>query len=450
MPAAVIKTTSFAGSSNLYRKDSTGLAAQIRGLAVDNARRVMENAGVPDLTDSSGGAANASLAAVAMTIPTAAFDATSAGGAQLTASNAAFVKFENAGRVLTNSINNARARLGLSVMSAASGTQVTANTIPAQDLSVATANGTAAIDYATGIAAMKAIKKNVYRLYRGLNGVLKAMGEPPVTYTLIKEANFPADVNLTAITAASASATGASSVSKTVMDAFLVAVAGNLATMASLWNFTMYQGGLSDLTDSSGGTASTTTVVAQTLPTAVPGAATTSAPKAGFDAQLAIIANNVATLAARSNLLIAHFGGTRLTDSSGGTASATTVAAMSNNLTAVDGSTGTVAVDQATALARMATVRDDLADLTTAVNTLTGYFGLQPLTNSLGVTGNTTIAAITATGTGVGGGGNVTLLDTAVDTWLGQVMNNIATLTAKLNAMTGADAPAKPLSVVAG
>lgn len=444
-----VKTTSFNNLASTYRKDGIGLGPVIRGILIDNARMKIEVTQVPDLTDNSTGVASATVSAVAMAIPTAPFDATSAGGAQLTATNAAFVKIENAGRVLVNSINNARARLGMPNMAAASGVQAAADTIPAQDKSVATANGVSAIDYATGIAAMLQTRKNIYRLFRGMNGLFRAMGEPIMSHTLINAANFPSDLNLSAITAASASATGASSISKTVMDAFLDACANNIATMALVWNRQMVQGGsITDLTDSSGGTASPTNIVAMPTPAAAAGAATTSSPKAGFDAQLAIIANSCASLAARTNILIDHFGGTRLTDNSGGTPS-TTLAAQSANLTAVDGSSGTSAVDVVTAAARMASVRNNIADLTRAINLLAPSFGVGLLADASGGSANTTLEAITATGTGVGGATPVTMLDSAVDTWLGQVQNNIATLAGRLNAMTDANMPKKPLSFYA-
>ena len=60
------------------------------------------------------------------------------------------------------------------------------------------------------------------------------------------------------------------------------------------------------------------------------------------------------------------------------------------------------------------------------------------------------LVAISATAAGVGGTGNVTLLNSAVDTWLGITANNISTMAAVLNAMVAMVHTTKPLLVIAG
>ena len=201
------------------------------------------------------------------------------------------------------------------------------------------------------------------------------------------------------------------------------------------------------LTDNSGGTAAAS-LLANPAPVAVAGAATTSAPKAGFDTELGKIANNLADLALRANLLLGQNDMATLTDSSGGTAN-TTLEALLVNLTAVDGSTSTAALDEVSARLRMASVNSALSSLAAAVNDLAVVYGVAPLADLLGGTVDTTIPAIAATAGGVSGTGPVTMLDVAVDAWLVINRNNVASLAARLNAMVGAAALAHAPSVVA-
>jgi hypothetical protein len=252
------------------------------------------------------------------------------------------------------------------------------------------------------------------------------------------------------VPAGTASATGALSVSKTLVDAFLAAHANNLATIAAAFNaFQVIMGGfsgISDLTDSSGGSASDT-LAAFTVPTPAAGAATTSSPKAGFDTALGVIENNQAEVATRMNVIRAAFGLAKYTDSTGQTPNGT-LESQSVNLTAVDGSSGTSAVEPVSGLARLATIRDNNASLAAGINELCDFFGLTHLTNNNGGSASTTIANIAATSTGVGGAN--TLLDTEVDAALSVIRDNLSSLAAKLNAMTGSGAQiGKPLHVVA-
>jgi hypothetical protein len=415
-----------------------------RALAIDNARMKVEIAEVADLTDNTTGTAGASVADIP--VQTAKFDATSAGGAQRAAFNTALGKIENAGRVLTNSMNNVRARLGMTLLSAASGAQAAKDTIPAQDKTVTEATGTSAADFTTGKAAMLAAKDNVGRLLRSLNEIMIAIGEDELASSLAGD--VASDDDLVALTAASASSDGSSSVSKAAADAFLTAVANALASIAGRWNDRMFQTGLSDLTDNTTGTAANG-LVANAIPALAVPAATTSSPKAGFDTQLGVIKNNIADLALRVNTLRKRYGLSVLTDNSGGTAD-TTLAALSADLTAVDGSSGTTAVDGASARDRMTKINNALSSLGASINELCDKFGVQRLTDALGGVVSTTIAAIAATATGVGGGSDpITLLDADVDAWLDTNADNIATLAAKINECTGSGAPTKPLGVVA-
>ncbi len=204
---------------------------------------------------------------------------------------------------------------------------------------------------------------------------------------------------------------------------------------------------LAALTISTGGTPALV-IAAAAVPAAVPGAATTSAPKAGFDTVLAIIANSIASLASRVNAMSALTGGDVVTDNSAGSVS-TTLAAVTNALTAVDGSSGTVALDAVTAKDRMTKVNNAISALAAAINAQAAAIGYTKYSDASAGVVALTIPAIAATGTGVGGTGNVTMLNSAVNTWLTTTRNNISSLGTLLNAVTNNTNLDLPLSVVA-
>lgn len=444
MPAIKVTRDYFSGTSKLF--GTGGLGEVIRGLAVDHARIKLEIAAIGDLTDNTTGVA--ALSVVDQVLPTAVFDASAAGGATRTEFNTAIGKFEDAGKVLVNAFNDARARLGLPLLSAASGAEAAADTIPAQDKSVNTTSGATSLNYTAGRTAMQKAKDNLHRLVRGLNDIRVAVGHEKLATAL--SGSLPSDYALVTIADAAADADGATAISKAVADTFLDSLADNLATIAASWNDAMFQTGLSDLTDSSGGTPAAGLAV-NTIPALAAGAATTSSPKAGFDTRLGVIEGNLSDLCARMNLLRARYGLAKYTDSTGVTPD-TTLAAQNAALAAVDGSTGTDAVDGATARTRMQTIHNALSSLAVGINELCGFFGIDELTDALvGSTLSTTIANIAATGTGVGQDvtPDATLLDSAVDTWLTTCAHNVATLATKLNAMTGVGSPNQPLGVVA-
>lgn len=417
----------------------------IRGILIDNARKAIQVAGVADLTDNSTGTGGTSFTDVPL--PSGAFNATSAGGAQTTGFNTSLGKINNAFRVLTNSMNNARGRLGMPLLVAVEGTQAAKDTVAALDLSVTTTSGATSADYASASAAMTNVRRNLTLMEDAFQHLLDAVGNNREVNT--SKADFALTSTMTVTGTVTSSADGTNSLSKADCDLFLAAVANNIATLAKHWNEIMVQAGFTALTDNSAGTAATA-LVANAAPAAVAGAATTSAPKAGFDTQLAIIANALASLNSRMNAMRIGFDYSTYTDNTAGTVS-TTLAAISNALSAVDGSSGTSAVDVVSATTAMTSINNSLSSLCVGINDLANLMGLTPPVGDAPVgTASLTLAVVSATGTGVGGAGLVTMLNTAVNTWLGNTRSNIATLAAALNAMVGTNAFYKPLSAVAG
>ena len=63
MSAIKVKITQFTGLANVYSRNPYGLAAIVRGVAIDNARLKVEVAGVHDFTDNSSGVAAAGIVA---------------------------------------------------------------------------------------------------------------------------------------------------------------------------------------------------------------------------------------------------------------------------------------------------------------------------------------------------------------------------------------------------
>jgi hypothetical protein len=179
MTAILIKRHQFSGLSKVYSGDPDGLSAILRGIAIDNARLKVEVSGVKQFTDNSSGAASSGL--VALTIPLVAIDATSAGGAQTTALNTSLGKIANAGKVISNTINEASTLLGLPASSAASGAQAAADTIAAMDKTGASATGASAASFASTIVAFKAARDNFARLGNGANAIFAAVGASRVS-----------------------------------------------------------------------------------------------------------------------------------------------------------------------------------------------------------------------------------------------------------------------------
>ncbi|MET4190664.1 MULTISPECIES: hypothetical protein [unclassified Bradyrhizobium] len=419
----------------------------LRGMAQDVARRTLEAAGIVDLTDNTTGTANAT-AYVDIPLPVLAIDATAAGGVTASSLNTSIGKIENAIRVAAAALNNVRGRVGLPLLVAVSGTIAAANTLPALDLTGSAGTGAAAADYASTVSALTNLKANINLLENSFQHVLDALGNNRQTMGL--RANVSAlNRTMTAAGTVTASATGTSAVAIADVTAFLAGAANALASLALRWNQVFVQGGFTALTDSTGGTVAATGLAANAVPAAAAGAATTSAPKAGFDTALAVIANAVASLTKRVNDIRTTYDLPLITDGSTGTVS-TTLAAETVALTAVDGSTGTVALDVVTATARMTAVNNALSSVAASVNDLLAMVGSQDLVaDALAGTASLTIASMAATGTGVGAATPVTMLNTAVQTWLTGTRNNVATLAAALNSLVGTNAVFKPLSVVA-
>lgn len=439
-----VSKSSFSGNAFLYDTGALGLGAIIRGLAIDNARRVIESTQIGDFTDNSTGTAASGIVDLAA-FP-AVFDATSAGGAQLAAFNTAIGKVENALAVIGGYLNRARGRLGLSQISLGVGAIATAGTIPAQDKTVATSNGTSALDWASGRASMLVAKQNLQKVVRAFQEVRVALGYSKLPSALTGAVSD--DYALADIPTAAASSTGASSIAKTVVDTFLTALAANIATIAAQWNLMMTQGALTDLTDSSGGTASDVLAALGAF-TPYTTAGTDLAPKAGFDTEIAKWRNNFADLTARVNILRGKLGLPQLTDSSAGTAN-TTIESVSVNLTAVTGS-GNTGLAVGSANTTLTAVKNNLATLAAAINDLADEFGVVALTDNTGGTasGSKTIVAMPDSGAGVDGTSLSSAADTEVDAKLVILRNAFASLAAKLNEMTGSEAASAPLNVVA-
>jgi hypothetical protein len=237
MTAILIKRHQFTGLSKVYSREPDGLAAILRALAIDNARLKVEVSGVKQFTDNSGGTAGSVL--VALALPLVAIDATSAGGAQVTALNTSLGKVANVGKVMTGTINEASALLGLPASSSASGAQATADTIPALDLTPTSASGSTAATFASTVASLRVAKDNLARIANGMNAVLAAVGASKVSAAILGP--HALDLALIAIPAVVGSAPTAA-VKKADVDAFLASYANNVATLAAAWNAAMNAG----------------------------------------------------------------------------------------------------------------------------------------------------------------------------------------------------------------
>lgn len=456
--AARVKRGHFSGVGKVHDAAYDGLAEIIRGLAIDNARNKIESAGVTDATDSSTGTAVTADATrltagiVALAIPTAFFDAASAGGADVTETNTAIGVVHNALAALADHVNNLAGRLGLPVVTWATGSVATAHTIPAITKTVATANGANAVGFTTGTAAMNVLRNNFATVLHALNRALTASG-----YAVFKDNSggspqtddTPVMTTTSATTGGQGTPAGAASVSKAVMDAFLTGLANNVATTISYVNNVFGAVSTTDITDSSGGSASATrTLAAMTLPTAVNGAATTSSPKTEFDTEIVKYEDAIAELAAKLNPLLERFDVPLLIDNTGAAVNGT-IAALVAALTAVDGSGGTLGLNATDGIARLTTAASAMRSIAAKLNQILPAYGEWLITDSIGVgTVSDTLANIAVSGA-AGTGTADCLLDTAVDAALVVLKNSAATLAAVINVIVGAGTADRPLSVAA-
>lgn len=444
-----VTSTHFTGSSKVFTGDDEGLSSVIRKVAQDLARTRISS--ISDLTDNSTGVGvyPAALAAQSGS-SVAAFTETSTASAPKAGFDTAIGKVGDAMAVIAEHINKINAPLGLPlVVDNTGGAVATSGTIPALDKAL-TAVSSNCLDVVTGRLRLETIKVNIARLSGCANRIAVAIGEPKLTMTALGE-GFDGSSTLDAIadSGTAVDGTAASTIADTVVDAELDTIADNIATIAGFLN-AIFGAQDTDLTGNTNGTASTTAIAAMTIPaTAVDGAATTSSPKAGFDTAIGNIEDALAELAARTNSLYKRNNlSDVLTDNTGVTPNG----ALPNTavaLTAVDGSSGTNAVDFTTGSDRMGKIRDAVASIAAKVNTLAAIYGLGELTDNSGGTAGSTIDDLAATGTGVGGAGT-TILDTVADAFLLATVNNIESLKDKLNAMTGTtNLTDLPLQVVA-
>ena len=240
MPAIKVKATQFTGTSKVFSRDPDGLAAIIRGIAIDNANLKVQVAAVHDFIDNSTGVATSPPVLPNLTpLVDGVVDATTlAVGANLAALNTSLGKLQNACKVMTNTLNVARSLIGLTALTCAVGTQVTVDTIPAQDKTNATASGTSAANFASAYTALAVGAANVYLLAEGANEVLTAIGALNVTLPKVPRAYGQV---LSAIPAVVADTTGASSASQADVQGWLIAVSQAIATLAATWNVAMTQ-----------------------------------------------------------------------------------------------------------------------------------------------------------------------------------------------------------------
>jgi hypothetical protein len=401
-------------------------------------------------------------------IPAASIDGTSGSvGATETTFNISLTAAQNAIAVIGDWINRVRCKVGglPPINLNSDGTITTAGTIPAQTLTNAGTNGASCPTFASATAAMQVVKNNMTILTQAWNDVLVAIGALPIgVYTPIADplgGYFTYNQNPVyggeyTLSAATASVVGVAgppdpTIYATAAIAFFTTVANDMATIAASYN-SIVLGTATDtaLTDSSTGTATSYpySLTTNATPAAVADAATTSAPKAGFDTALGVLANTISSLAAYTNNLLNFVGQPPLIDntnpnSQGGPATVSlTLAAETHALTATTASPN--CVDVVTASARMQTINNSLLSIATQVSRLMFIFngeqGVSGFATSADVA-SMTLAPLPITAAGVGGGSAlITMLNTSVNTWLQNTSDSVATLAAALNTMTGTNA----------
>lgn len=420
----------------------------LRALAQDGARSRLEISAISDIVDNTTGVAAAAIVAVGTP---ANANASGTNLAPKAAFDTAMGKLDDAGASLARTLNEYLGLLGADLLAWSVGT-VTQGTIPALDKALAAVDGSGdtGVEAVSGRAALVTARNNFATLMKIANKVSAALGDTTLSDWTGGAADEGGAIAGIAATDAGVDGIGENySLLDTAVDTELDNLANNYATLLNYLN-DLLGVPIADLTDSSGGSA-TDTAAAVVIPPPFTSAGIDSTPKAGFDTLLGVIGNNIADLAARTNEIGQRFDSTLLTDNSGGTAD-TTVEAQLAALTALD-PTGNDGVEQATAIARIDVIRDNLSTLIARINQLAPEFGLVVITDNSGGTADTALwvldDVVTATGAGADGTADSTLEDSVTDVALLRFRETVASLAGKLNEMTDAATPTRPLSVVA-
>jgi hypothetical protein len=332
MTAVFVKRAQFSGESKVASREVDGLAAIVRGLAIDNAIAKLQVAAVSAVTDSTTGTAaipptmggDGALPLVNLIAPTGVYNAVSAGGVLTTALTTSVAKTRNAIQGWVSVINNMLARLGVANLQYAEGSLGTFGTIVAQDLSCTTGAGALAVSYASYVAQADAIMNAQYNLMFGMNQCLAAIGAPVIANAFGSEVNLSKVIGL--IPAAVDSATGSDSVLLADGTAFLAAVANNFASLASAYNEFFTQGATpGTLTDSTGGASGVLTIaeVAVVAPVGYQDVSGASLPTAGTNTLIDAYQNALSSILAKINLYREKNDLAALVDNIGGTVSTT-------------------------------------------------------------------------------------------------------------------------------
>jgi hypothetical protein len=452
----------------LYDGDASGLDNNklfkaLQGLAQDNARAKFDGLSISAVTDSTGGTAvngvfyTTALVSVVKPVPFTNAASTSNAAVQKTAFDASMGKLGNAAASLANFINPYLGELGFDSIIIPSALTITA-AVPALDSASTGSTTTGSVDATTGIAQINIQKGNFSTVMLAINRIAKALGENLLIDNSggLEDTSEPLTLIANAATAASVDASLLPSLAATPTTAEFVALQNNYATAIAFLNRVLVNAEATTITDNSGGTASTAlppTLVALTIPPAFTTVATDCAPKAGFDTQVALFQNAVASLADKMNRHIQFLGDSAasilpLKDLTTGTVS-TTIAAEAASLSAVTGTT--VCIDVTTATTTLQAYMNNQAELAKKYNEIATYYDLITLTDSTtGVppTDDQTLVAMPTTATGNAGTGNATMAATAMNTFLAAARNNIATLAAAVNSMIDLS-KTQPLKVVA-
>jgi hypothetical protein len=291
--------------------------------------------------------------------------------------------------VLAEGMNRLNGRLGLPlIVNNTGGTIATAGTIPAQDKTL-TAVSSNCLDKVTGNARLATIRSNMHLLGIAANRILTAVGAALL-------------VNSVASGAPGTQSQPASN------DGIITLAAAGTATG-----------------------------------TAVDGTLGSTLADADVDAQLTIIANNIATIALALNDVTGGLPAD-LTDNSGGTATANPPTLAANPLPPAADGAATTSSPKAGFDTELQKIENNISDLALRTNLLARRFGLSQLTDSTGVSADTTIEALTVALTAVDGSTGTNAVDqvTGRDR-LTKISSAHRSLAAKINevcALTGLQA----------
>lgn len=438
----VVTKNYFSGMSNIHDAGPNGLAAIIRGLATGQARTTIFAASLAGLVDSSGGTKGNILSTLNLVTPSGLFNATVAGGVQTTAFNTSLGKIRNAQVTIASRLRVALGKLGLPPVVSVEGTDGL-GTIAAMDLTATTAAGAAAVSYASFVAAANIAVINLQALTAGMNSLIGALGGKKISAVFVDSNSTAAiilragnSVSMLAIPAVVSDATGANSVKLSDGTLFLATMAANMATLASYYNRIISGAGTNQTLTDSTGGTASATSTLVAINFAQTPYQDVATASAPSTGINALLLLYRNALSSIQDQLNTYYENAGLALVADSTGGVVSQTLAVETIALTAVNGTTDSVSAVSLNASLHAVANNIATLARQINAIVANQAQAPLIDSSGGTAGATLVAIPATVFLSNTSAAVGVLNTAAITAITAVRNDISTLAAALNFIT--------------